>query len=132
MLQAMWGVAGSQATGLGGTIPMRRMDSLFVAIVRGDMPLIFGWDAEKARTNLRKHGVSFEEASTVFGDPLSLTIPDPLHSTDEERFVTIGESSAGRVIVVVHTDRGQALRLISARLATSRERRTYHEGNEQV
>lgn len=95
------------------------------------MPLIFGWDADKARMNLRKHGVSFGEASTVFADPLSLTIADPLHSTDEERFVTIGESSTGRVIVVVHTERGHALRLISARLATPRERRTY-EANEQA
>jgi len=96
------------------------------------MPLVFGWDAEKARTNLRKHGVSFEEGATVFGDPLSLTIPDPLHSTDEERFVTIGESSSGRIVVVVHADRGQAVRLISARLAAPRERRAYHEGSQQA
>ena len=96
------------------------------------MPLIFGWDAEKARTNLRQHGVSFVEASTVFGDPLSLTIPDPLHSTDEERSVTIGTSSSGRIIVVVHTERGRALRLVSARLATPRERRAYHDGSRQA
>ena len=96
----------------------------FVANVRGGMPLIFGWDAGKARTNLRKHGVSFEEASTVLGDPL--------HSTDDERAVTIGASSTGRIIVAVHTDRGHVVRLISARQATPRERRVYHEGSGRV
>jgi uncharacterized DUF497 family protein len=92
------------------------------------MSIIFQWDEEKARANLHKHGVSFAEASTVFGDPLSLTISDPVHSDREERFVTIGLSSQNRLIVVVHTERAAALRIISARLATRRERRAYAEG----
>ena len=88
------------------------------------MPLIFEWDGEKARTNLAKHKVSFEEAATVFGDALSSTIPDPLHG-DEERWVTLGRSATGRLLVVVHTDRGGSIRLISARVAEPRERRAY-------
>ncbi len=92
--------------------------------------LIFEWDAHKALRNLARHGVSFEEAATVFGDPLSLTIEDPLHSTDEDRFVTIGQSVRGRALVVVHTDRGDALRIISARVATARERDAYEEGQD--
>ena len=91
------------------------------------MSLIFEWDGQKAKQNLEKHNVSFEEATTVFGDPLSLTIEDPLHSTDEERFVIVGESVRRRVLVVVHTERGDHIRIISARLATRRERRTYEE-----
>ena len=91
------------------------------------MGLTFEWDAVKAQENLRKHGVSFEEASTVFGDPLSLTIEDPLHSEEEDRFVTIGESIRRRILVVVHTERGDTIRIISARRATSRERRVYEE-----
>jgi uncharacterized DUF497 family protein len=91
------------------------------------MSLIFEWDGQKAKQNLEKHNVSFEEATTVFGDPLSLTIEDPLHSTDEERFVIVGESVRRRVLVVVHTERGDHIRIISARLATRRERRIYEE-----
>ncbi len=91
------------------------------------MPLRFEWDPEKARTNLKKHGVSFEEATTAFGDSLSLTVEDSSHSEAEERFVTIGMAATGRVIVVVHTDRNDAIRLISARPATGRERRSYEE-----
>jgi uncharacterized DUF497 family protein len=93
------------------------------------MALIFEWADSKARQNIRKHGVSFEEAATVFGDPLSLTIEDPLHSEKEERFVTIGESIRRRVLVVVHTERGDNIRIISVRLATRRERKTYEEGS---
>jgi uncharacterized DUF497 family protein len=88
----------------------------------------FEWDQAKASQNLQKHGVSFEEAATAFGDSLSLTIEDPLHSAEEERFVTIGLSLRHRILVVVHTDRGENVRIISARAATRRERKTYEEG----
>lgn len=87
----------------------------------------FEWDREKAAENERKHGVSFDEASTAFGDPLSLTISDPDHSDDEERFLLLGESYSGRLVVVVHTERLERIRIISARLATGRERRPYEE-----
>jgi uncharacterized protein len=86
------------------------------------------WDPTKAASNAAKHGVSFEEAATVFLDVLSLTIADPDHSFQEERFITMGRSAAGRLLVVVHTDRVDAIRLISAREATPRERRTYESG----
>jgi len=85
----------------------------------------FVWDAAKARANRRKHEVSFEEASTVFGDTLSLTIDDPLHPVTEQRFITIGHSAKQRLLVVVHTDRGLAIRLISARRATAHERKRF-------
>ena len=85
----------------------------------------FEWDASKADSNQEKHGVSFEEATTAFGDPLSLTIPDPDHSQEEDRFVLMGETYQRRLVVVVFTERGERLRLIRARLATRRERRTY-------
>ena len=89
--------------------------------------LEFVWDREKADANFRKHGVDFEEAASTFDDPLSITIPDPDHSQDEERFVLVGESRAGRLLVVAHTERGNEIRLINARLATRRERQTYEE-----
>jgi len=92
------------------------------------MGLTFEWDTDKAALNLRKHGLSFEEAATAFADPLSLTIPDPDHSGDEDRFVLVGETIRGKVVVVVHTERGDNLRLISARLPTRRERATYEQG----
>ena len=92
------------------------------------MDLTFEWDEDKARENLRKHKVSFDEAKTVFLDPFSVTIPDPDHSIDEERFVDIGTSVNGRVLVVVYTERGANIRLISCRKATSSERRKYEEG----
>jgi uncharacterized DUF497 family protein len=92
------------------------------------MALTFEWDTNKARRNLGKHGVSFEESSSVFGDPLSLTVPDPVHSKVEERFVTLGTSHRGNLLVVVHTERGDNIRIISARPASRRERRTYEEG----
>jgi hypothetical protein len=88
------------------------------------------WDNAKARRNIKKHGVSFEEAATVFTDPLSSTIEDPLHSEDEDRFVIIGQSIRGRILVVVHTDRGGKIRIISARVATTHERERYEEGIE--
>ena len=92
------------------------------------MGVYFEWDEDKARQNVQKHDVALEEAATVFGDPLSLTVDDPLHSTEEERFVTIGVSSQQRVLVVVHTDRGDRIRIISARVAGGRERKCYEEG----
>ena len=83
----------------------------------------------KARKNLKKHGVSFEEASTIFGDPLARTIHDPLHSDQEDRFVILGESQRRRLLVVVFTERGDKVRLISARLATRPERKDYEKGS---
>ncbi len=92
------------------------------------MSLEFEWDEDKAKTNRKKHGVSFEEASSAFGDPLALTIPDPLHSEEEDRFITLGESHRPRLLVVVSTERGDKIRIISARVATRRERTDYEEG----
>lgn len=89
----------------------------------------FEWDDAKAETNLRKHGVSFPEASTVFADPLALTGYDPRHSDDEDRYLTMGLSADGRLLVVSHTDRGDAVRIISAREATRAERKDYEDGN---
>jgi uncharacterized DUF497 family protein len=89
--------------------------------------LRFTWDPRKARLNERRHGVSFEEAATAFLDPLSLTIRDVLHAVGEERFVLIGQSDRGRLVVVVHVERGDEIRLISARRATPHERRAYEE-----
>lgn len=91
------------------------------------MALTFEWDEEKATANLKKHQVSFEDAKTVFNDPLSITIPDPDHSIDEERYVDIGMSSTGRLLVVVYTERGQNIRLISSRQATKPEQRGYEQ-----
>jgi uncharacterized DUF497 family protein len=89
------------------------------------MSLIFEWDEEKAASNLEKHGISFQEASTIFMDSLSSTISDPLHSLGEQRFVTIGESTEREILVVVHTQRDSKIRIISAREATRRERQNY-------
>lgn len=86
----------------------------------------FQWDPDKAERNLRRHGVSFEEASTVFGDPLAATRDDPDHSTEEMRFLTMGYSSAQRLLVVSHSDRQEdEARIISAREPTPKERRQY-------
>jgi uncharacterized DUF497 family protein len=85
----------------------------------------FEWDPAKAARNVSKHGVSFDEASTVFGDPLAGTILDPRHSGDEPRFVTIELSMSRRLIIVAHMEREDRIRIISARRATRRERRTY-------
>ena len=91
------------------------------------MPLTFEWDSRKARSNLAKHGVGFQEASTIFGDPLSLTILDPEHSLSEERYITMGRAFTGKLLVVVHTERGDNIRIISARSASRRERKFYEE-----
>ncbi|HVB88134.1 MAG TPA: BrnT family toxin [Candidatus Dormibacteraeota bacterium] len=89
----------------------------------------FEWDPRKAAQNLRKHGVSFQEAATIFGDPLSVTYQDPDHSTAEQRFITVGMSSVGRILLLAHADRGESIRIISARKATRRERKHYEEKN---
>ena len=89
------------------------------------MEMQFEWDPEKSARNLAKHGISFDEASTVFGDPLAGTILDPRHSVEEQRFVTVGHSSRGTLMVVVHVERGYRTRIISARRATRRERKKY-------
>jgi uncharacterized DUF497 family protein len=86
------------------------------------------WDARKARENLRKHRVSFEEASSVFFDPLSVTGDDPDHSADERRLVTFGVSSSARLLVVAHAETGDAIRIINARRTTQAERKLYEEG----
>lgn len=87
----------------------------------------FEWDPRKAASNLRKHRVSFEEAATAFGDPLSITIGDPDHSEDEQRFLLLGMSHTGRLLVVAHAERAETVRIISARLAGRHERQTYQE-----
>ena len=88
----------------------------------------FEWDPAKAAANLVGHGVSFEEAATVFRDPLSATGADPDHSFDEERVITFGVSTSGRLLVVASTERGDTIRIISARPATAGERAIYEEG----
>jgi uncharacterized protein len=88
----------------------------------------FEWDDEKATLNERKHGVSFSEAMTIFGDPLALTGYAPDHSTDEDRYITMGHAITGRLLIVSHTDREQRIRIISARDATRRERKDYEDG----
>jgi uncharacterized DUF497 family protein len=87
----------------------------------------FEWDSQKAVSNLARHGVSFEEASTVFGDPLSDTFDDPDHSAEERRFLTIGTSDQGRMLIVAHTDDSEVIRIISAREPTRGERSSYEE-----
>lgn len=91
------------------------------------MDLGFEWDETKALANLHKHGVSFEDAQTVFGDLNSITIFDTPHTDDEDRFVTIGQTTNGQLVVVVYTQRGTRIRLISARKATSQERKQYEQ-----
>ena len=88
----------------------------------------FVWDPAKAAENLAKHGVSFEEASTVFRDPLSQTGRDPDHSLGEERFIVFGLSTNGQLLVVAHAERNDTIRIISARPATASERTIYEEG----
>ena len=87
----------------------------------------FEWNLKKADENLKKHHVSFQEASTVFGDLLSRTISDHEHSHGESRYITMGLSSAGKLLVVIHTDRGDRIRIISARKAFPKEAREYEE-----
>ena len=91
------------------------------------MSLEFEWDPDKAAANAAKHGVRFEEAATAFSDPLSITISDPDHSVGETRYILIGRSLVSRLLVAIHLERGVRTRLISARLATRRERRVYEE-----
>lgn len=85
----------------------------------------FEWDDDKAEDNVNKHGVSFEEGATVFNDPMVATVFDPDHSKREERYISIGISMQGLLLVVVHTERGERIRLISCRKATNIERKTY-------
>lgn len=87
----------------------------------------FAWDKKKAASNLVKHGVSFEESTTVFDDPLSDTFPDPDHSLEENRFVIMGSSESGKILVVAHTDDGELVRIISVREVTHGERKSYEE-----
>jgi uncharacterized protein len=87
----------------------------------------FEWDEEKAKANLKKHRVGFDEATTVFLDPFSITIFDPDHSENEQRYIDIGSSGKNRVLVVVYTERGTNIRIISCRKATSLERKLYKE-----
>ena len=91
------------------------------------MSLQFTWDPRKATANLRRLGVGFPEAATAFADPHSITIADPDHSVGEERFVLIGQSDHRRLVVVAHVERGDLIRIISARPASRRERNTYEE-----
>ena len=91
------------------------------------MGLIFEWDTEKAKTNKRKHRISFEEAATAFGDPLSITVPDPDLSVREHRFILVGRTHIGKTVVVAHSERQNRIRLISARRASRREMRAYEE-----
>ena len=88
----------------------------------------FEWDPKKALINKQKHNVTFQEATTIFGDPLAITFPDPDHSKNEHRFLTFGESSYSRLIIISHTDRAEKIRIISARLMTRNERSLYEEG----
>ena len=91
------------------------------------MSMQFSWDRSKAAANIKKHGVEFPEAATVFGDPLSSTIPDPDHSIGELRYITIGLSGTGRLLVIAHLDENDSVRIISARPATKAERKRYEE-----
>jgi len=88
----------------------------------------FEWDERKAELNQRKHGISFHEAATVFGDPLAITFSDPDHSEGEHRYITFGMSLSNRLLVVAHTDRGDKVRVISARTMIKHERKIYEEG----
>jgi uncharacterized protein len=88
----------------------------------------FEWDPKKATANIQKHNVTFQEAATVFGDPLAITFEDPDHSTDENRYITFGLSLQKRLIIVSHTERGDRTRIISARLMDRKERKIYEEG----
>lgn len=94
------------------------------------MKLRFEWDEEKAAANLKKHKVTFDEATTVFIDPLSITVHNPNYSVDEQRYIDLGSSEKGRVLVVVYTERGSTIRIISCRKATSSERELYEEGGD--
>ena len=94
---------------------------------KNQLELKFEWDENKDQANQRKHGISFEEAKTIFQDPFSITINDPIHSIDEERFIDIGLSNKLRLLVVVYTETDSVIRLISSRKATSNEQKTYEQ-----
>jgi len=89
----------------------------------------FEWDSEKAKNNFQKHGIKFEEAKSVFYDPFALYIEDKIHSIGEERFNLIGLTQTGKLIVISFTERNNAIRIISSRLATKKERKNYEENN---
>jgi len=93
------------------------------------MDMRFEWDEAKAAVNLTKHGIRFEEAQTVFGDETSITIYDEQHSDDEDRYIDIGRSVNGRILVVVYTESETSIRIISCRQATAKERRQYEQPN---
>lgn len=93
------------------------------------MGLLFEWDDDKAHSNLTKHRVSFDEARTVLSDPLEMTIYDPDHSEDEDRYISLGLSDLGRILVISYTERGDRIRIISARVANKRERKQYEEAS---
>ena len=88
----------------------------------------FEWDIKKATTNVKKHGITFQEAATIFGDPLAITFNDPDHSVNENRYITFGQSLQKRLIVVSHTEHGDRTRIINARLMERKERRIYEKG----
>lgn len=94
----------------------------------GAIDMKFEWDKQKAAINLQKHKISFEEASTSLSDPMAATGPDPDHSDEEFRYVTFGVSRRGRLLVISHVDRGETIRIISARRARKGERNIYEEG----
>ncbi len=94
-----------------------------------EMNLIFEWDEEKADNNLRKHGVTFDEAKTVFRDSFLMTYPDPEHSHCEDRHLSIGCSEKGRILILIHTERNENIRIISCRKASRKERRLYEQGD---
>ena len=91
------------------------------------MKLTFEWDEVKAKENLKKHGVNFEEGKTIFNDSFLFTFPDIVHSVNEERYINIGLSANGRILIVIHTERQEKIRIVSCRKATARERRFYEE-----
>ena len=98
--------------------------------IRYNSSVEFEWDAIKPAENLRKHKVAFIEAATVFGDFLGITVPDPAHSADEDRYITVGLSNLGRLLMVAHTERDERMRIISARTLTPKEKRAYENPEE--
>lgn len=112
-------------------VPVRDVPRLGVRFPTGGaiLAVVFVWGSGKAAANLKKHDVDFREAATVFDDPLSTTFPDVDHSTAERRFVIVGTSAPGRVLVVAYTEQRETVRIISARPATRRERTFYEEGS---
>jgi uncharacterized protein len=93
------------------------------------MKLVFEWDEIKAKANFKKHRISFEEAKTIFNDPFLFTFPDYNHSTDEERYISIGLSANGHILILTHTERQDRIRIINCRKATAHERKFYEEGS---